>query len=69
MRSTEAPHVSEELVEWLEKHYSPRSIGKDEAPEDARWHAAKVELAQTLIRFGKRQEDDRDANTQSYEGD
>lgn len=50
------PRVGEDLVEWLRVTFPPRCIRKHENPDDARWYAAQVELAETIISMGTRQE-------------
>lgn len=50
------PRVGEDLVGWLQENFPPRCIQKTQSEADARWYAAKVELAETLIMMGTRQD-------------
>ncbi len=50
------PRIGADLVEFL-KQYPPRCIRSDETPIEAHRYAAKVELAQTLIRMGMRDDE------------
>lgn len=51
------PRVPPDLVDWLKKTFPPSCMTPTETIEDHLRRAGKVELAQTLIRFGSKDQE------------